>query len=153
AFAEADVDLIKRIHADLARLVTVIDRIQSAWGDKSAEPLSLEKIRLNAKGMVDWFRDVLIRRDPAAVPVEVVEEDTASDRSVGNETTAATPAAGVTSTAAAAAALAGVADYFARSEPSSPALLLVRQAEQMLGKSFVEVMRMMLPTHVEQSAI
>jgi type VI secretion system protein ImpA len=59
----------------------------------------------------------------------------------------------VTSMAAATAALDGVANYFGRLEPSSPALLLVRQAQQMLGKSFVEALRILVPAHVETAAI
>jgi type VI secretion system protein ImpA len=59
----------------------------------------------------------------------------------------------VKSQAQAAAALQAIAEYFARSEPSNPALLLVRQAHEMVGKSFVEVMRMLVPAHVEAAAI
>jgi type VI secretion system protein ImpA len=59
----------------------------------------------------------------------------------------------VKSQAQAAAALEAIAEYFARSEPSNPALLLVRQAHEMVGKSFVEVMRMLVPAHVEAAAI
>src|SRR5262245_1272366 len=59
----------------------------------------------------------------------------------------------VTSLADAAAALAAVAEYFSRHEPSNPALLLVRQAEQLMGKSFLEIMQVLLPAHVEQAAI
>jgi type VI secretion system protein ImpA len=50
-------------------------------------------------------------------------------------------------------ALEAVAGYFRHSEPSSPALLLVLQAQQMLGKSFVEALRMLLPSHAETAAI
>ena len=49
--------------------------------------------------------------------------------------------------------LAAAADYFARMEPSNPALLLVRQAQEMVGKSFIEVMRMLVPAYVESAAI
>ena len=55
--------------------------------------------------------------------------------------------------AAAAAALSGVAAYFGRLEPSSPALLLVRQAEHLLGKSFAEAIHILVPNHAETAAI
>jgi type VI secretion system protein ImpA len=32
-------------------------------------------------------------------------------------------------------------------------LLLVRQAEQLMGKSFLEVMRVLVPNHMEQAAV
>lgn len=53
----------------------------------------------------------------------------------------------------AAAALAAAAAYFGRFEPSNPAVLLIRQAEQLMGKSFFEVMRILLPTQAEQATI
>ena len=59
----------------------------------------------------------------------------------------------VTSSAQAAGALAAAAKYFSRSEPSSPALLLVRQANELLGKSFLEVMRILVPDQVERATI
>ena len=59
----------------------------------------------------------------------------------------------VASAAAAAAALDAVAGFFAKSDPSNPALLLVRQAQQMMGKSFVEMMRILVPAHIDTAAI
>jgi type VI secretion system protein ImpA len=57
-----------------------------------------------------------------------------------------------TSLADAQQALAAIADYYARSEPSSPALPLVRQAHQLIGKSFFEVMSILVPTQMEKAA-
>jgi type VI secretion system protein ImpA len=51
------------------------------------------------------------------------------------------------------AALAAVAAYFGRLEPSSPALLLVRQAEQLVGKSLFEVMQILVPGRVEAARV
>jgi type VI secretion system protein ImpA len=49
-------------------------------------------------------------------------------------------------------ALAAIAAYYSRSEPSSPALPLVRQAHQLIGKSFFEVMNILVPTQMEKAA-
>jgi type VI secretion system protein ImpA len=49
-------------------------------------------------------------------------------------------------------ALAAVADYYSRHEPSSPTLPLVRQAHQLIGKSFLEVIRILVPAHLEKAA-
>jgi type VI secretion system protein ImpA len=57
-----------------------------------------------------------------------------------------------TSLADAQQALAAIADYYARSEPSSPTLPLVRQAHQLIGKSFFEVMSILVPTQMEKAA-
>ena len=57
-----------------------------------------------------------------------------------------------TSLAQASDALAAIADYYSRSEPSSPILLLVRQAHHLIGKSFFEVMNILIPAHVDKAA-
>jgi type VI secretion system protein ImpA len=61
-------------------------------------------------------------------------------------------AVALTSISDAERALAAVGDYYARSEPSSPVLPLVRQAHQLIGKSFLEIMSILVPTHVEKAA-
>jgi type VI secretion system protein ImpA len=57
-----------------------------------------------------------------------------------------------TSIALASAALAAIADYYGRAEPSSPTLPLVRQAHQLIGKSFLDVMTILVPTQVDKAA-
>lgn len=52
----------------------------------------------------------------------------------------------------AAQALAAIARYYSRSEPSSPALPLVRQAHLLIGKSFLEVMQILMPSQVDKAA-
>ena len=49
-------------------------------------------------------------------------------------------------------ALATIAGYYSRSEPSSPILPLVRQAHQLIGKSFFEVMSILVPTQMDKAA-
>ena len=58
----------------------------------------------------------------------------------------------LTSTGEAKQALAAIAEYYAGSEPSSPVLPLVRQAHQLIGKSFLEIMTILVPTHVDKAA-
>ena len=59
---------------------------------------------------------------------------------------------GPTSLSEARDALAAIADYYSRQEPSSPTLPLVRQAHQLIGKSFVEVISILIPAHMEKAA-
>jgi type VI secretion system protein ImpA len=49
-------------------------------------------------------------------------------------------------------ALAAIADYYSRLEPSSPTLPLVRQAHQLIGKSFIEVMKILIPGQLDKAA-
>jgi type VI secretion system protein ImpA len=48
--------------------------------------------------------------------------------------------------------LRAVAAYFTRSEPSSPVLPLVLQAEQLMGKSLFEVLQILVPNHLSEAA-
>src|SRR6185369_9949982 len=64
--------------------------------------------------------------------------DVESNAPVGN-------APAIRSTAQAQAALAAAAAYFAQSEPSSPILLLIGQAQALIGRSFYEAMQVLLP--------
>jgi type VI secretion system protein ImpA len=57
-----------------------------------------------------------------------------------------------TSLAAARDALAAVSEYYSQREPSSPILPLVRQAHQLIGKSFIEVISILVPGHMEKAA-
>ena len=50
-------------------------------------------------------------------------------------------------------ALSAAADYFARNEPSSPALLLIRQAQQLVGKSFLDVLRILAPDQMDAACL
>jgi type VI secretion system protein ImpA len=51
------------------------------------------------------------------------------------------------------AALVAIDEYFCRHEPSSPALLLVRQVRQLLGKALVEVLQVLIPGQLSEAKI
>ncbi len=63
------------------------------------------------------------------------------------------PVGDVATASAARAALAAVSDYFRCHEPSSPAALLVLQAERLIGLPFQDVIRILLPRHAEDATI
>jgi type VI secretion system protein ImpA len=71
----------------------------------------------------------------------------------GTSPTAAGPATDPVSVRDASAALQAVLSYYTAHEPSSPAKLLVRQAHQLVGKSFVEAMQVLAPDLLESTRI
>jgi type VI secretion system protein ImpA len=119
--------------------------VDRAGGERAAnhekEPGLVDKILVLLNGIV-------VKRDPA-----LAMADAQGPEGAENGGTSTIPTGAVASTRDVAAALKAIADYFARFEPSNPALLLVRQAEQLMGKSFLEVMRVLVPNHMEQAAI
>lgn len=119
--------------------------VDRAGGERAAK---LEKLPGLVDKILALVEGVVIKRDPALATAAPEGSDDAETRA---PTTI--PAGAVASRRDVADALAAVGDYFARSEPSSPALLLVRQAEQLMGKSFLEAMRILVPNHMEQAAV
>ena len=51
------------------------------------------------------------------------------------------------------AALGSALGYFVASEPTSPALLLIRQARVMLGKNLYQVMQLLAPPHADNARV
>jgi type VI secretion system protein ImpA len=148
AFDAVEIDQLKAITAPFVALADDVARIRKIWSEKAGSGLDVDRLAGTVEGITAWLRGHVRRREPDAAPV-VVEADGAAEAPAG----VPHPAQRITSMAAAAAALDEVANYFGRSEPSSPALLLVRQARQMLGKSFVEALRMLVPAHADAAAI
>ena len=148
--AETDLDALKAISARFAELSGIIARTKAIWLDKAGKPLSLGQFASVVDNISGWLQKFVRERDPASVEVGPENPDIASPEASAPEIA---NFAGVTSHTRAAAALQAVARYFARSEPSNPARLLIQQALEMVGKSFVEVMRMLVPEHAESAAI
>jgi type VI secretion system protein ImpA len=63
------------------------------------------------------------------------------------------PASQISSSAEAAAALQAVENYFQQFEPSNPAILLVRQSAQLVGRSFLEAMAVLSPALAAKAAV
>ncbi len=92
--------------------------------------------------------------DGAAAPPE---DDPAPDtaEAEGDRPAAAPVAAAgeIATMAEASAVLGAVEDYFAQFEPSSPALLLVRQARLLVGQPLVRALELLLPEHAGNARI
>jgi type VI secretion system protein ImpA len=63
------------------------------------------------------------------------------------------PASDITSFSDVSAALQAAIDYYAAQEPSSPALLLLRQAHQLIGISFLDAMKILAPAIADKAKI
>jgi type VI secretion system protein ImpA len=124
----------------------------------AAQSLSLERLSGQVAKIVKLLDGAVIARDPSlaigAVPAGPVDGDSSPQQAVIEPSeVVATPYGAIMCGAGALDALDSVADYFSRNEPSNPALLLVRQAQQLTGKSFLEVMQTLVPTHFEKATI
>jgi type VI secretion system protein ImpA len=147
-------ELVNRRGQFLA-LVEALKQIRVTWQEKSNSgvPVTLERLPSNVGQIFAMLDSAIAKRDPSAslTSPPAGAQDGATEAAA--EGAAPTLVGKVGSSAQAASALAAVAKYFSSREPSSPALLLVRQADALLGKSFLEVMRVLVPTHVDKAAV
>jgi len=97
------------------------------------------------------LNSAVVQRDPSAGIAEAEAVADAGDSNVAQTDVASSLK--VASAAQAARALATVVDYFSRCEPSNPALIIVQQARDLLGKSFVDVLKVLVPEHVAKAAV
>lgn len=111
--------------------------------------VALPKLAKLVSDMTAFLRTALVRRDPSLAPPP--PEAQTSDSGAASVAAAAPPA--FASRAEVDAALASAFGYFAASEPTSPALLLIRQAREMLGKNLYEVMKLLAPPHADAARV
>ena len=147
AIAHAPVDVLAATRARVAMLKTSLGRIRDISMRRGGSPGLT-----NLTALVEKLRGFI---DPHAA----LHEATAAHEAEGDDVTATAKdsnAAAATGSPAslveAQQALVAIAAYYSNSEPSSPILPLVRQAHQLIGKSFFEVMSILVPTQMEKAA-
>ncbi len=119
--------------------------IEHVGFEKGIELPKLDKL---VREMADFSRAALVTRDPSLAPAPEAAAVGESEPAPS----AAAPAAFATR-AEVDAALASALGYFATSEPTSPALLLIRQARETLGKNLYEVMKLLAPPHADNARV
>jgi type VI secretion system protein ImpA len=150
ARGDADPAMLTAARKRIAMLKTALERIRHAFAIHGTSA-GLENLPALVAKMQTFV-------DPAAAESRAVahaEADGAAEPGGAEprQDSASFKAAGApTSLAAAREALAAIAEYYSRREPSSPTLPLVRQAHQLIGKSFIEVISILVPTHMEKAA-
>lgn len=147
AIGNADPAALAKVRKHLALLKTSLDSIRHVF-QMNGESAGLDAL-LALVGKVRAFIDP---QASAKAAVDDAAGDGDSAHAGPDGSPSGTVGAAPTSLAQANEALGAIADYYGRMEPSSPALLLVRQAQQLIGKSFFEVMSILMPAHVEKAA-
>ena len=151
-----ELDILIDNHSKFQDILGATRQLREVWSEKNAsgEALSFDQLATEAGAIAKWLGDTINRRSPGfgddeAAPSTGDEE--------GGELTKTTsgiaPSGPIKSAAQAIVALNAVARYYAIVEPSSPARLLINLSEQMIGKTFTEIVRILAPNYVEQAAI
>lgn len=144
AVGNADPAVLAPVRSNLAMLKASLLTIRTAFmaNGQSAD----------LKGLPELVGKILAFIDPSRT-----EDQEAGPASDASETAAGGPPTTVAgsapnSLAEARAALAAIAGYYSSREPSSPTLPLVRQAHQLIGKSFFDVINILVPSQMDQAA-
>jgi type VI secretion system protein ImpA len=145
ALDEADEPALVAMRGHLARLDDALRRISAAFAAHGAAA-DLPTVSALVAGM----RAFLGRTAKGADTPTAESQDASLPMKPEGPTAAAGPPPA--SLADATLALGTIADYYSRREPSSPVLPLVRQARDLVGKSFLEVMTILVPSQVDKAA-
>ena len=148
ALAEVDLDTLVAARTLVVDLRQSLGRIEALVGERSEQPGALRYERLGplVADIAAFLDRAVAERDPSLGLAASAPGEATTDEAPEEEASAApSPATAVQSSAQAEAALAAAAAYFARSEPSSPILLLIGQAQALVGRSFYEAMQVLLP--------
>ena len=158
AFAESDVEALKGTAGNLRRILDAAKTIQLTSIENAGydQAVTLDKLPALAQKMLETLEAALAARDPGAVqPPAPVASGATEIPAAGGTVQAVTPVAmgRIASIGDARKALAAIDSYFRRFEPSSPAAILVQQAERLIGKSFPEVVRLLVPALADSAKI
>jgi type VI secretion system protein ImpA len=150
ARGDADPAALAPIRRQVALAQASLDRIRKAFLVNGASA-GLDQISTLVGKILTFIDPAAAERTEAPASAEAdqaAEAGTAGPGGAATRSSGAAPA----SLAEVREALAAVADYYGRSEPSSPTLPLVRQAHHLVGKSFFEVMSVLVPTQIDKAA-
>jgi type VI secretion system protein ImpA len=125
---------------------TTIERV----GPENA--VQLPELAKLVQHMADFRYGALAVRDPTLAPARATEKEEQADGGAVDELAHAPPSA-FGSLADIDAALGSALGYFAGSEPSSPALMLIRQARETLGKNLYDVLKLLAPVHADAARV
>jgi type VI secretion system protein ImpA len=152
AFSDGDMaglvqnrDLVVAAAAALAEMEACIEEQNAGSLSLGRLKPTLDKIRITLDGAI-------VKRDPGAA---LVTQTAGSADAEGPDADAAgpTPSMPLDTPAGIRRALLGAELYFRTREPSSPALLLVAQARQLVGKGLAESVQLLVPEHASDATI
>lgn len=153
---ELEQGVIEEVLTDLADLQSELNAISDICSQKlkeadaKATAPDYEKIQILVQEMNGELKTRLGRQTD-----ETAEDapDTADD-GAGQETEIETAApADIRNAAQAKLILEAVEDYFASREPSHPALFLVREARGLVGKSYLDALKILMPRRFDEVAL
>ncbi len=156
ALKEAELSDLTAMLGHVTAIRDAQSRLRAIWSERLGADQAVTFPRLaGLVGQIITFLEAAIeRKSPSGQGVAVAEAPATGGGAVaGTMVVAALPPGVCASVDEAQAALAGCLAYFRRVEPSSPAVLLIGQAQRLIGKSLIEVIQIMFPEHVDKAML
>jgi type VI secretion system protein ImpA len=157
--AAENAEAVSACHTLLGRMRTAVTRIEGQCLANESQPF-----RPNLEDLTARLDDLLGLIAEARPDLESGAEDPQDDTDAETDAAAHAPQAGtaeaapaptgrITGMAEARAALGAIEAYFRNHEPSSPSLLLVRQAHQLVGRPLTEALDVLMPEIASRARI
>ena len=141
---DIEIERLSGAYAMLSGLTAAVRSIQATTRERNgpATLVKLEKLGKLVEGMTEFLRAALTKRDPSLAPAAPSSAGEDASESAESPPSAAAAPSAFASRGEVDAALSAALGYFAGEEPTSPAVLLIRQARESMGKNFYEVMQL-----------
>lgn len=153
ALGEVEVDDLVAVLGQINAARDALARLRTIWLEKVGvdHPLSFPRLATLLDQIAAFLDAAVARRVPGhqAAGPELVA--TGPQGSAAN--TASFVPGSLSSILHVKDTLSACLGYFRKTEPSSPAVLLIGQAQQLIGKSLIEVIQIMFPEHVDKAVI
>lgn len=154
ALKEAELSDLTAMLGHLSAIRDAQSRLRAIWSERLGADQAVTFPRLAGLiGQIIAFLEAAIERKAPGAQGTADAPAAGGGAATGTIVVAALPAGVCASVEEAQAALAGCLGYFRRVEPSSPAVLLIGQAQRLIGKSLIEVIQIMFPEHVDKAML
>jgi len=151
ALKDADIGDLTAMHGHIATIRDAIAQILAIWIERVGgdQVVSFPRLSPLVEQIATFLEEAIQRR----APDQPLGDTGGAGVSVVGAPAATLPFGSCASVPEARAALSGCLAYFRRAEPSSPAVLLIGQAQRLIGKSLIEVIQIMFPEHVDKAML
>ena len=141
---DIEIERLSGAYAMLSGLTAAVRSIQATTRERNgpATLVKLEKLGKLVEGVTEFLRAALTKRDPSLAPAAPSSAGEDASESAESPPSAAAAPSAFASRGEVDAALSAALGYFAGEEPTSPAVLLIRQARKSMGKNLYEVMQL-----------
>lgn len=155
ALREAELADLTAMLGHVGAIRDALGRLRAIWGERLGAPQAVHFPRLETLvgQIIAFLEEAIGRRSPGAQVAAAVPDGAAPVGGGMVVVQSAAPAGSCASVTEAQAALAACLSYFRKVEPSSPAVLLIGQAQRLIGKSLIEVIQIMFPEHVDKAML